>query len=117
MSKEDKTKVELLKLKLYLEALDEWGLSFQMIMVFEETGEFMKALSKHFRHETYTSKLNLQEEIADLEIMLQQVRVMFKLDEDKIEMFRQAKLQKLRKELKNADCKAQNCKRGEKYGE
>ena len=62
--------------KLYLEALKKWRTEMQLVMVQEECSELIKAVCKFFRHGTHALD-NLAEEVADVEIMLEQTKMMF----------------------------------------
>lgn len=61
--------------KIYRAAIEKWGVQSQVIMAYEEMGELMQALSKNYRG--FDNVANIREEIADVEIMLGQLRVMF----------------------------------------
>lgn len=67
--------------KLYKKALDLWGEDLQLMMVIEEMAELTKAISKCRRKKVH-AKILLLEEIADVEIMLEQLRVMVDFDEE-----------------------------------
>jgi NTP pyrophosphatase (non-canonical NTP hydrolase) len=61
-------------------AIDTYGIDDQMWMVIEEMSELAKEICKHKR-----GKQNLDEiaeEVADVEIMLEQVKMMFNIQED-----------------------------------
>ena len=60
---------------LYRKAIDKWGVESQVIMAYEEMSELMQALSKNYRGVKNVE--NIREEIADVEIMMGQLRVMF----------------------------------------
>ena len=62
--------------QLYKDAIKHWGNSLQIIMMMEEMSELQKELCKFFRRKTSKDKIAL--EMADVEIMLEQLKVMFK---------------------------------------
>lgn len=60
--------------KLYLLALNTWGADAQTLMVFEEMSELEKELCKHARGKK--NQEAIAEEIADVQIMLEQMMVL-----------------------------------------
>lgn len=87
------------RLALYKRAQLMWG-GLQLIVVIEELSELVKAISKYVRGE---KNLDLvAEEIADVEIMLEQSMVWLEsegYDTTKIDEFKSIKLRRLRKKL------------------
>ena len=64
--------------KLYRRALAKWGEGVQMLMVVEEMSELTKAILKTARNGNPLQLIvDLMEEAADVEIMLEQMRVIF----------------------------------------
>lgn len=82
---------------LYKKAIDKWGKELQVMMFFEETAELQKELVKVFRNqkEDYSK---VSEEIADVEIMLEQLKVMFSC-QALSNRFKLEKLKRLKKML------------------
>lgn len=65
---------------VYEKALQTWGARNQIMMAIEEMSELTKELCKHFR-----GRENMEEiadEIADVTIMLEQLRLIFGLNEE-----------------------------------
>lgn len=62
---------------IYEKALELWGADSQVKMMYEEMAELQKALCKYERKQTSENLGNIHEEIADVEIMLSQMRVLF----------------------------------------
>lgn len=60
--------------KTYEKALATWGAEAQTLMVFEEMAELQKELCKHARGKQNTAAI--AEEIADVQIMLEQMVVL-----------------------------------------
>lgn len=60
---------------LYKKAIKTWGIVAQQMMMFEEMGELIQAICKYSRDDDNTD--NIAEEIADVEIMLGQMKIMF----------------------------------------
>ena len=71
-------------------AINIFGQGIQKIVALEEMGELTQAISKSIRDENH----NVEEEIADVEIMLTQLRLIY--NSDKVEKIKQEKLYKLR---------------------
>ena len=83
------------KCKLYRQALEKWGTA-QIIIAFEEMAELQKELSKYLRGRENTTEI--AEEIADVEIMLEQMKILFDIYK-KVEEFKKYKLERLAKRL------------------
>jgi len=79
--------------KIYEEALDVWGPGAQADQCQEELAELITELSHWKRVKTH----GVEEEIADVEIMLAQMRLSF--DTEKVDRIKKEKLERLRKLL------------------
>lgn len=79
---------------LYIAALRKWGHDLQFTVLAEECSEVIKEVMK--RQRGFENKYQLVEEIADLEIMIEQIKTFWGL---KIESAKQEKLLKLKKIL------------------
>lgn len=80
-------------------AIDTYGEDEQCRMIQEEMSELSVALSK-FHREPYTDRIeNVQEEIADVCIMMQQAKMMF--GEKEVDKIIQAKTDRLHERLKD----------------
>lgn len=86
------------KEELYLIVLSRYGLSNQINMVFEEFSELQKELCKFLRGKR--DMVHIAEEIADVEIMLDQMKYFFK-NENLVEEFKKKKMSRLEKRLMN----------------
>lgn len=73
-------------------AVTVYGKTSQLIICMEEMAELTKELSKNLRGQDNLP--HIAEEVADVEIMLEQVKVMFGLRET-VEDYREAKLLRL----------------------
>ncbi|OPC36183.1 hypothetical protein [Elizabethkingia miricola] len=62
--------------EIYLKAIKKWGIRSQYEMAQEEATELALAVRKHIRHNNIESFSNLAEEIADVEIMIEQLKLM-----------------------------------------
>jgi len=81
---------------IYKQTIEKWGEPLQIIVAIEEMSELTKALTKWFRQQTTKSKIC--EEIADVEIMLEQLRIMFD-DSNKVDYFKRQKIKRLDNEI------------------
>lgn len=79
-------------------ALDTYGSAPQIAMVFEEMCELQKELCKYLRGKY--SPANIAEEIADVEIMLEQMKMLFCCADD-VRNERRRKVERLKERLDN----------------
>jgi len=88
--------------RLMYRAVDKWGRALQLLMAIEEMAELAKLIVKEFRHgSSPLLRANLVQEIADVEIMLDQLKVVFNCEYEVVEG-RKEKLKRLEERL-NAD--------------
>ena len=100
------------RIALYKQALKQWGVEAQSMMGIEEASEllvevsrivgmFIKSLCKLWRVKDGISynkaKMLLQYEIADMDIMVEQLKVIFGTSE--VEQFKNEKLERLKQRL------------------
>lgn len=78
--------------EIYLKAINTFGENQQIIKAIEELGELSTALARHFTKNE--SSGNINEEIADVEIMLSQLRLIFSNAE--IDHHKKEKLERLK---------------------
>lgn len=84
---------------LYRKAISTWGCVAQVDMAIEEMAELMQAISKSKRDtKTKNWLFNVYEEIADVEIMLDQLKIVYG-DCNMVAMFKIQKLERLEKRL------------------
>jgi len=86
--------------EIYKKAIEKWGADFQILMLFEEVGELMQAISKIYRSKDKGEYdfATLAEEIADVEIMLEQLKIIFGVEEG-VKKIRKIKLKRLEEML------------------
>lgn len=73
--------INLIRDGLYKKALKVYGIETQINMVFEEMSELQKGLCKYLRgKEPIVQKLRIAEELADVEIMLEQMKYILGLE-------------------------------------
>lgn len=85
-------------LKIYEQALEHYGASSQIVITYEELGELMVAISKYLRQPSEMTFHNMADEIADVEIMLAQLKTLLKAW-DLVEDRRNFKLERLKSRL------------------
>lgn len=82
--------------KLYRNAITTYGQRSQMIVAMQECSELIQAITKYF----IGRETNLEEKIADVEIMLEQLKIMF--NEPQVELIKESKLNRLEQRLCNS---------------
>jgi NTP pyrophosphatase (non-canonical NTP hydrolase) len=80
---------------LYERSWSTWGAQPQLNMLAEESAELIKAALKFSRKVNGSTKVDLMEEIADVEIMIDQVKHCLKLSPQAIDDIKQRKLNRL----------------------
>lgn len=81
------------RIKLYRKAIGNYGEAAQQIVAMEECSELIQAISKKLRGR----ENNVEEEIADVEIMVEQLRLMS--DSSLVDKIKEEKLQRLEQRL------------------
>ncbi len=76
-------------------AVEEWSYESQMLQAIEELSELQRAITRAIR--APADRDNLHEEIADVEIMLMQLRLIF--DPKEIDEWKESKLERLERRL------------------
>lgn len=71
--------MQILDKNLYKQAVEAFGTPAQIIIAMEECSELIKELSKTLRGGCNVD--NISEEIADVQIMIEQLKVIFKNEE------------------------------------
>jgi NTP pyrophosphatase (non-canonical NTP hydrolase) len=80
---------------LFAKARFQWGTQSQLVMGLEECAELQKEICKVYRGDySLERQQQLAEEIADVELMCDQLKYMFELDYS-VETFRNQKLKRL----------------------
>jgi hypothetical protein len=69
-----------------------WGNEAQLIMVIEETAELQKEVTKCLRGRDNID--SIIEEVVDVEIMLEQLKLMFKMDKNAINEMKEVKIKR-----------------------
>ena len=79
-------------------AIDTYGEANQLVMLFEEMSELQKEVCKAIRFKPGKYRDHIAEEVADCEIMLEQAKMIFGID-DAVEMWRLDKVVRLKQRL------------------
>ncbi len=91
--------------KMYKEAIKKWGIPLQLGMLMEESAELIQATHKVMRTDLNSDWRNMAEEIADVEIMIEQIKlgIDWQNISERVENFKHDKLLRLKKilEVKN----------------
>ena len=82
--------------QLYLELIHRYK-EKQIIVAIEELSELQKELCKYLR-DKYNEE-NLIEEIADVEIVLEQIKLYFNLDQNDIDKIKEQKIERTKERL------------------
>ena len=86
----------MIRENVYKELIAKYGM-LQLVVVIEELSELQKELCKSLRDKTNID--NIIEEIADVEIMLEQLKLYFKIDNNKIDNIKSEKLNRTKERL------------------
>lgn len=85
------------KIELYKKAIEKWGVISQVEMAIEECSELIQAIQKVKRSNTIETNTHVCEEIADVEIMIEQLREIF--ESDIIDQYKTEKLERLERRI------------------
>ena len=88
------------QLQVVNNAINHYGIFLQKLVAIEEMAELIKEIVKSFRGEK--NRENIVEEIADVEIMMQQLSLIHDCTFDVVEM-RRKKIERLKTRLENAE--------------
>ena len=88
--------------RIFEKALNRFGAIAQIVMVFEEMSELQKELCKFLRGKD--TRRNIAEEIADVEIMLDQMKLHFEV-EQQVTFDREKKVSRLHERLEMEESK------------
>jgi len=86
--------------KIYKQAVEKWGEPLQIIMFMEESAELTKLLTKYLRNGSFWFN-DVLEELADVSIIIEQLRLMFKISKVDINLMKERKLNRLKDRLKD----------------
>jgi len=84
-------------------ALEKWGLNAQVGQTVEECAELVVVLQKYINRTNKPDIDKILDEIADVEMMLAQMRLVFKIDDKSIKERIDCKFKKLNEYLKREE--------------
>lgn len=88
--------------EIYHAALTHFGKDHQIIKAIEEMSELIKELTKYLlSKEIYQKTYQVHEEIADTQIMLEQLKIIF--DRNTINLYQKRKLKRLEEKIKSPE--------------
>lgn len=92
------------KTALYMRTIATYGKEHQLKMAMEESAELIQSINKVMREEheqdKYTDKvLAMLSEMADVEIMIEQIKLIFKVDKEIFDLIKENKLYRLQSKL------------------
>ena len=93
------TKVEEM---LYSRLMEKFGIEKQTLMLAEEQGELIKAINKRLRGKTHTED-EIREELADVYIVINQVRIYFGITIRDVAEEMDKKLERIQYRLKKGE--------------
>lgn len=88
----------MLEKEVYQAAINKYGANLQMMMAIEEMSELTKELCKNMRGRK--NKENIAEEIADVQIMLEQMKILHNCG-TAVCFWMDKKIQRLEKRIEN----------------
>lgn len=86
-------------MSIYKRAIKKWGINAQILMAIEETTELNFLLIKKLRENTDVDNWQIAEEVADVEIMLEQIKIIFDFHSE-VDGIKNNKLARLGERLK-----------------
>lgn len=93
--------------KILKKAIVRYGYADQTVKCMEEMGELTQALAKELIAPSATEKLkaraHIVEEISDVEIMLDQIKLMHDIKKDEVEKTKEFKLVRLNARIDDGD--------------
>ena len=88
-------------LMVYYKAIMTYGIRAQSVVAIEELSELTKEITKQLRG--IGNKDHLTEEIADVEIMLEQLKMMYDIYDGDVDGYKKRKIERLKASLEERD--------------
>ena len=85
--------------EVFEKAIEVWGERSQLEMAQEESTELALAIRKFIRQQNEKRFLDMAGEIADVEIMIEQIKMMFPTITEKVEVLKVFKINRLETRL------------------
>lgn len=79
--------------EIYKKAVKTWGKTSQLDMLVEECAEVIVAVKKLKRFGTLNERIKLEKEVADVEIMCEQFRIVY--EDNQVDRYKLEKLERL----------------------
>lgn len=89
------------KESIYRAAISVWGKDAQENQAIEEMAELIQAINKMRRQPSPEHLDDLKEELADVQIMLDQLRLIHRVSDGELQFYEAQKLQRLQKRLEH----------------
>jgi NTP pyrophosphatase (non-canonical NTP hydrolase) len=86
------------QIALLKKALEQWGKNSQVMMALEEMAELSKELLKNINRNK-NNVVEIMEEIADVYILLEQMKIVYEISEDEINNIIGNKIKRLENEF------------------
>lgn len=90
-----------MSIEIYAKTIEKWGKTAQLEMAQEEATELALAVRKFIRKPSDKTFEDLSNEMADVEIMTEQIKFMYPEILEKIESCKKFKLERLSKRVDN----------------
>lgn len=87
---------------IYNQAIEHYGVNSQIDIAIEEMSELTKALLKHRRYGTEDTYKAIRDELADVEICLEQIKLIYLIDDKSLEFIKNFKLDRLKKRMEES---------------
>ena len=87
---------------IYNQAIEHYGVNSQIDIAIKEMSELTKALLKHRRYGTEDTYKAIREELADVEICLEQIKLIYLIDDKSLEFIKNFKLDRLKKRMEES---------------
>lgn len=87
--------------QLFIRTIEKWGRRSQLEMAQEESTELALSIRKYIRKDCPENYLSMASEIADVEIMIEQIKIMFPTINESISEAKIFKLNRLDDRLNN----------------
>ena len=89
------------KESIYRAAISVWGKDAQENQAIEEMAELTQAINKMRRQPSPEHLDNLKEELADVQIMLDQLKLIHRISDEELQTYEDQKLQRLQTRLEH----------------
>lgn len=93
------------RVKILEKAIAKYGAQMQSLMLVEEVGELIQAVIKMQRNPMHATLENLAEEIADVEICIEQQKMIYKDANlrQMVDAYKKQKIQRLDERMKDSE--------------